>query len=127
MNDDLLCVTRNNAIVLYHFGCMITVDVVLCPQLSHELLTIHPTRMLMFAHAIYYDFIKKMKNGRLSELFARKLIVFVCVYWCPIHILFCLSSYCVPYVASFSGLSIFDCPIGILSRLSMVVIFGVKT
>ena len=29
-------------------------------------------------------------------------------------VLFCLSSPCVPYVASFSGLSIFDCPIGIL-------------
>ena len=28
--------------------------------------------------------------------------------------LFCLSSSCVPYVASFSGLSIFDCPFGIL-------------
>jgi hypothetical protein len=28
--------------------------------------------------------------------------------------LFCFSSSCVPYVASFSGLSIFDCPFGIL-------------
>ena len=92
---------------------MKTVNVVLCLQLSHELLTIHPTRMLMFAHAIYYDFIKKMKNGRLSELFAGKLFVFVCVYWCPTHKLSYLSSYCLPYVASFSGLSIFDFPIGI--------------
>jgi hypothetical protein len=38
---------------------------------------------------------------------------------CPIScdiadILFCFSSSCVPYVASFSGLSIFDCPFGIL-------------
>ena len=28
--------------------------------------------------------------------------------------LFCLSSSCVPYVVGFSGLSIFDCPFGIL-------------
>jgi len=28
--------------------------------------------------------------------------------------LLCFSSSCVPYVASFSGLSIFDCPFGIL-------------
>jgi hypothetical protein len=27
------------------------------------------------------------------------------------------SSFCVPYVARFSGLSIFDCPFGILYRL----------
>ena len=47
------------------------------------------------------------------------LLVFVCVRWCPTHIvlrlcLLCLSSSCVPYVASFSGLSIFDCSFGIL-------------
>jgi hypothetical protein len=28
--------------------------------------------------------------------------------------LFCFSSSCVPDVASFSGLSIFDCPFGVL-------------
>ena len=31
--------------------------------------------------------------------------------------LFCLFSSCVPYAASFSGLSIFDCPFGILWRI----------
>jgi hypothetical protein len=31
--------------------------------------------------------------------------------------LFCFSSSYVPYVASFSGLSIFDCTFGILERL----------
>jgi hypothetical protein len=31
--------------------------------------------------------------------------------------LFCLSSSCVPYVASFSGLPILFCPFGILYRL----------
>ena len=30
------------------------------------------------------------------------------------HIALCFSSSCVPYVASVSGLSIFDCPFGIL-------------
>ena len=43
------------------------------------------------------------------------LFVFVCIKWCPTHIVLCfyfvfVSSSCVPYVASFSGLSIFDCP-----------------
>ena len=32
-------------------------------------------------------------------------------------LLFCFSSSCVPYVASFSGLSFFDCPFGFLLRL----------
>jgi len=49
------------------------------------------------------------------------LFVFVCVEWCPTHMvfcfLFCFSSSCVPYCASFSGLSIFYCPFGILLRL----------
>jgi len=35
-------------------------------------------------------------------------------------ILFCFSSSCVPYVVSFSGLSILDCPFGILQRLFTV-------
>ena len=39
-----------------------------------------------------------------------------CVWWCTTHIalrfLFCLSSSYVPNVASFSGLSILDCPFG---------------
>jgi hypothetical protein len=45
------------------------------------------------------------------------VLVFVWVEWCPTHIVLCFccfSSSCVPYVASFSGLSIFDCPFGIL-------------
>jgi hypothetical protein len=33
---------------------------------------------------------------------------------CCVVFLFCLSWSCVPYVASFSGLSIFDCPFGVL-------------
>ena len=50
-------------------------------------------------------------------------LVLVCVQWCTTilccvflfcFVLFCLSSSCVPYVASFSGLSIFDGPFGIL-------------
>jgi len=42
-------------------------------------------------------------------------IVVSCTY-CVVF-LFCLSSYYVPYVASFSGMSIFDCPFCILLRL----------
>ena len=45
------------------------------------------------------------------------LFVFVCVQWCPMHIVLCLfllPSSCLLYVASFSELSIFDCPFGIL-------------
>ena len=52
------------------------------------------------------------------------LIYVICVHlrivvsnaYCVVF-LFCFSSSCVPYVASFSGLSIFDCPFGILLRL----------
>ena len=47
------------------------------------------------------------------------LFVFVYLKWCPTHVvfLFCLSLFCEPYVASFSGLSIFYCPFGIFYRL----------
>ena len=50
------------------------------------------------------------------------LFVFVCAYWCPTHIgfLFCFSSSYVPYVTSFSGLFIFDCPFGILYRFTIL-------
>ena len=47
------------------------------------------------------------------------VIVFVCKYWCPTHIVlhFCFVCFllvlCVCYVSSFSGLSIFDCHFGI--------------
>jgi hypothetical protein len=34
---------------------------------------------------------------------------------CCVVFLLCLSSSCVPYVASFFGLSFFDCPFGILN------------
>jgi hypothetical protein len=48
------------------------------------------------------------------------LFVFVCVLmsttYCVVF-LFCFSSSCVPYVASFSGLPIFDCPFSILQHL----------
>jgi len=41
-------------------------------------------------------------------------IVFVQHILCRIFVLFCFSSSCIPYVASFSELSISDCPLGIL-------------
>ena len=51
------------------------------------------------------------------------LFVCVCVKLCPTHIvlfLFCFSSSCVPYVASFSGLSI----IWLLRRYSLTFIYN---
>jgi len=72
---------------------------------------------------VRYDFRIKTMFGssfplvvcmRVHVLFT--LFVFVCVWWCPTHIvfLFRFSSSCVTCVASFSGLSILDCPFGIL-------------
>ena len=62
-------------------------------------------------------FIDRQPNGpTLPPVVCRRahglftLIVFVCVYWCQTHIvLWFFPSYCVPYVASFSGLSLFFC------------------
>jgi len=52
-------------------------------------------------------------------------IIYTCRFvdeeWCPTHILFCISLSCVPYVASSSGLSFFDCPFGIFYRLFNVI------
>ena len=74
---------------------------------------------------VCYDFhIKTMFGSSLLPVVCRRvhvlftLFVFVYVWWCPTHIvlcfLFCLSSSCVLYVASFSGFSFLDCPFGIL-------------
>jgi uncharacterized membrane protein len=41
-------------------------------------------------------------------------ILYIYIYICVCVFLHCFSSFCVPYVASFSGLSILDCPFGIL-------------
>jgi hypothetical protein len=43
--------------------------------------------------------------------------VFVYAYWCPTHTVLYISSSCVHFVASFSGLFIFDCHFGFLWRL----------
>ena len=43
-----------------------------------------------------------------------------CVWRCPTHIMLCFHSSRVPYGASFSGLSFFDCPFSILQRLFTV-------
>ena len=75
---------------------------------------------------IRYDFfIKTMFSSSLPPvvcrmahaLFTLYMYVFVCVQWCSTHcvvFLFCFSSSCVPCVVSFSRLSIFYCPFGIL-------------
>jgi hypothetical protein len=57
-------------------------------------------------------------NRKVLILFT--LLVFVCMQWCPTHVVLCLCFVCLPFVscvpceASYSGLSIFDCPFGIL-------------
>ena len=77
---------------------------------------------------VSYDFrIKMMFASSLSPVVCSRvhvlfmLFVFACALWCPTHImlcvLLCFSSSSVPHVACFSGLSIFDCPFDILSRL----------
>jgi hypothetical protein len=56
---------------------------------------------------------------RCSTLLIYRLQLF---WWCStllsntycVVFLFCFSSSCVPYVAGFSGLSIFDCPLAVL-------------
>ena len=62
---------------------------------------------------------EKTNSLQLSNMsgFGLGLFVFICALWCPSHIVLCFcfsfASSCVPYGASFSGLS-FDCPFGIL-------------
>jgi hypothetical protein len=57
--------------------------------------------------------------GRVHVLFVGLFMscLWVCscliVLWCVVFSV-CFSSSCVPYVSSFSGLSIFDCPFDIL-------------
>ena len=57
---------------------------------------------------------------RIKKIFRSSLPPIVCCLrivvsntYCVV-LLFCLSSYCVPYVAICSGFSIFDCPLGVL-------------
>jgi hypothetical protein len=71
----------------------------------------------------FYDFrIKTMFGSSLTQVVCRRvrvlftLFVFVCIVvsttYCVVFLL-CLSSSCAPYVASFTGFSIFDCSFGI--------------
>lgn len=84
------------------------------------------TFQVPFCEVIYDFHIKPMFGSSLPAFVCGKartlftLFLFVCVNWCPIHIvlfLFYFSYICVPFVASFSELPIFDCPFGILQRL----------
>jgi len=60
-------------------------------------------------------------NRKVLVLFT--LLVFVCMQLYPTHVVLCLCFVClrlvscVPCEASYSGLSISDCPFGILERL----------
>jgi len=45
-------------------------------------------------------------------------VLFVCVWWCPIHMVLCFCFVCHRLnVVSFSELSMFDCPLGVPCRL----------
>ena len=46
--------------------------------------------------------------------------IFACLGFCFVFLFVCLSSSCVPNFACFSGLSIFDSPVGVLKRLCIV-------
>ena len=52
--------------------------------------------------------------------------LFVCIgvqhILCCVFALLCLSSSCVPYVSSFSGMSVSGCPLGVLF-VYMIVIY----
>ena len=88
------------------------------------LLTYYTTNRIYFKRGLDYVPIDKLcswseRKYLIDRIFVYTLFVFVCTYWCPVQsccvmFLFCLSSSCIPYVASFSGLSIFDCRFDVL-------------
>jgi hypothetical protein len=55
-------------------------------------------------------------HTRRAILVILPLLFVFCANWCQTHMLLCLclSSFCVPYVTSFSGLFNCDCPWGII-------------
>jgi succinate-acetate transporter protein len=73
----------------------------------------------LFLHSFFISDqeISNINNDFAHALFT--LFMFVCAYYSGVqHILCCVfvlfSTFCVPYVASLSGLSMFDCNFGIL-------------
>ena len=86
------------------------------------LLTIY-TFLCTYTH-VRYDFrIKTMFGSSLPPFMCAlfMLFVFVCAQWCTACVVLCFSSYCVPYVASFSGLSFF-----FALRYSLTFIINIK-
>ena len=82
------------------------------------LLLFFVTRSFISCCDVRYDFCRKtMFWSSLPPVVCRRphvlftLFVFVCNTYCVVFLLlFCFSSSCLPYVASFTGLSILDCP-----------------
>jgi hypothetical protein len=77
-----------------------------------------------------YDLLIVDKRNKVSWTGTINYITIICVWLCIVVyntycvvFLLCLSSSCVPYFASFSGLSISDCPFGILWRFLYSSIF----
>ena len=93
-------------------------------MMSHVLFRVFvsslPPVVCMMSHVLFRVFVSSlppvvcMMSHVLFTLF-----VFVCAEWCPTHIAlcFCFVFLRLIYVASFSGLSIFYYPFGILYRL----------
>ena len=76
--------------------------------------------LYFFFWALLLSVLLRFTNSDYLPLVSSKQL---CLQLCPTQIvlLFCFSSSCVPNITSFSGLSLFDCPIGILYRLFMLI------
>ena len=70
--------------------------------------------LLVLSSVLWFPLRFPHKNDVQFVSSCHTLFVFFCASWCPIHIMFCFSSSCLPYVASFSGLLICYCPFCIL-------------
>jgi hypothetical protein len=82
-----------------------------CNILAGHGVDIIPGLLLMFC-ASHFSYLCSF----LIHVMCVSLRIVVSSAYCVVC-LFCFSSSCVPYVASFSGMSMFDCPFDILYRL----------
>ena len=111
-----------------HYSVVFYLPDLSSPRISGEVRVAHLFSFFMLSYyvSLRSDFhIETMLGSSLSPVVCRRghvwytLFVFVCVWWWRVVFLLCLSSFCVRYVASFSGLSIFDYTFGVLKRLFM--------
>ena len=88
-----------------HYLCLFgsSLPPVVCTR-THVLFT-----LFVFVRFLFTSSCLQYEDSCLINVICECLCIVVSTTYCVV-ILFCLSSSCVPYVASFSGLSIFDCP-----------------